>query len=56
MIPPLMSSTLSMEDLKDKNEKTQLNKTQTTTEEVGRPKKSDSEKSEKTIQNQESIS
>lgn len=56
MIPPLMSSTLSMEDLKDKNEKTQLNKTQTTTEDVGRPTKSDSEKSEKTIQNQESMS
>ena len=58
MIPPLMSSTLNMEDLKGKTEKTQINKTQITTEEsaAGRPEKPDSEKSEKTIQNKESMS
>lgn len=47
MIPPLMSSTMSSEDIlgtKADNE-----------ESVGRPEKEDSEKSEKTIQNKESM-
>ena len=62
MIPPLMSSTLNMEDLKGKTNETQTNKTQTKTggqssdKTAGRPEKSDSEKSEKTIQNKESMS
>lgn len=50
MIPPLMSSTLNGEDvLKPKNWDTDGNA-------VGRPEKDDSEKSEKTIMNQESMS
>ena len=58
MIPPLMSSTLSMEDLKGKNSETTQTKTQQNTGsgEAGRPQKAESEKSEKTIQNQESMS
>jgi hypothetical protein len=31
MIPPLMSSTMNMEDLKGKNDETQTNKTQVKT-------------------------
>ena len=51
MIPPLMSSTLSGEDiLKPKNKQTGEEK------ENGRPPKDDDQKSEKTIQNQESMS
>lgn len=51
MIPPLMSSTMSSEDILGK-------KTASTDSdgEVGRPEKKDSEKSEKTIQNKESMS
>lgn len=60
MIPPLMSSTMSMEDLKGKTEKPQNNKTQNKTEgnsgSAGRPEKPDDQKSEKTIQNKESMS
>lgn len=62
MIPPLMSSTMRMEDLKGKNGETQTNKTQTKVAEqsseksAGRPQKPDNEKSEKTIQNKESMS
>ena len=62
MIPPLMSSTMNMEDLKGKTEQTQTNKTQSKSEgqstekSAGRPEKADSEKSEKTIQNKESMS
>lgn len=67
MIPPLMSSTMSMQDLKDNSKKTQQNKTQNNTEgqvkvldteekTPGRPEKDDSQKSEKTIQNKESMS
>ena len=62
MIPPLMSSTMNMQDLKGKTDETQTNKTQTKTggqnseKSAGRPEKSDSEKSEKTIQNKESMS
>ena len=51
MIPPLMSSTMSSEDILNKN------KTSTSSDkETGRPEKADSEKSEKTIANQESMS
>ena len=63
MIPPLMSSTLNMEDLKGKTDETQKSKTQNKTvgqvdeeKQVGRPEKEESQKSEKTIQNQESMS
>ena len=64
MIPPMQSSSVKMEDIKKDNlEQTKTQKTQqsvvgkTTSEnEVGRPEKSDSEKSEKTIQNRESMS
>ena len=62
MIPPLMSSTMKMEDLRGKPDETQSNKTQNTTggqpsdKSAGRPEKPDSEKSEKTIQNKESMS
>ena len=62
MIPPLMSSTLNMEDLKGKTNETQTQKTQqktggqTSEKSAGRPEKADSEKSEKTIQNKESMS
>lgn len=62
MIPPLMSSTMNMEDLKGKSNetqttKTQQNKTGTSSDKAtGRPEKADSEKSEKTIQNKESMS
>ena len=58
MIPPMMSSTMSMEDLKGKNDKTSTQKSQQTISDqsTGRPEKPDSEKSEKTIQNKESMS
>ena len=64
MIPPLMSSTMKMEDLKGggNSNSTQTNKTQTKTggqtseKSAGRPEKPDSEKSTKTIQNKESMS
>ena len=58
MIPPMMSSTMSMNDLKGKNDKTSSQKSQQTISDqnTGRPEKPDSEKSEKTIQNKESMS
>ena len=62
MIPPLMSSTMKMEDLKGKPGETQTNKSQNTTvgqasdKQAGRPEKPDAEKSDKTIQNKESMS
>ena len=64
MIPPLMSSTMKMEDLKGggNSNSTQTSKTQTNTggqtsdKPAGRPEKPDSEKSAKTIQNKESMS
>lgn len=49
MLPPLMSSTLSMEDLANKNSNSGDGS-------VGRPEKEDTEKSDKTLQNQESMS
>lgn len=62
MIPPLMSSTMSSEQvLGNKQQKnannTQNNKTNTATTEkkVGRPEKEDGEKSDKTIANKESM-
>ena len=66
MIPPLMSSTLNGEDIlgkKDSNtsSNSQNNSetkkiTSTETKQVGRPEKADDQKSEKTIQNKESMS
>ena len=70
MIPPLMSSTLNGEDILGTNKQTDTSKNQDntnkgnttgkqqtgTTKESGRPEKADSEKSEKTIQNKESMS
>ena len=58
MIPPLMSSTLNGDDILGKKQQTSTGKTQTTTEtkSAGRPEKADSQKSEKTIQNKESMS
>ena len=65
MIPPLMSSTMSSEDILGKKDSGETSKTQntsgtkkTTAEEksAGRPEKADDQKSEKTIQNKESMS
>ena len=60
MIPPLMSSTLSGEDILGKSDKNSNTKSQTKVETKestgGRPQKEDSQKSEKTIQNKESMS
>ena len=66
MIPPLMSSTMSMADLKGgntnggENGKSSSNNSQKKAGEQqkqsGRPEKSDDQKSEKTIQNKESMS
>jgi hypothetical protein len=60
MIPPLMSSTMSVEDLQNLGSNKQDNKTKTNTNtdgqsETGRPKKEEDELSEKTIQNKESM-
>ncbi len=61
MIPPLMSSTLSSEDILGKKEQSGNNNSQetvdgATSKESGRPEKPDDQKSEKTIQNKESMS
>ena len=65
MIPPVMSSTMKMEDLKGNSQQTQTNKTQSNTggqkvasgdKPAGRPEKPDDQKSTKTIQNKESMS
>ncbi len=63
MIPPLMSSTMSSEDVLGKKEKSTTNKNQNTTtastgteKSSGRPEKPDDQKSDKTIQNKESMS
>ena len=61
MIPPLMSSTLNMEDIKGNSDKTSSSNSQKTgtsgsSGNVGRPEKPDDQKSEKTIQNKESMS
>ena len=52
MIPPLMSSTMSSEDILSKKT-TDTNKS--SGNQAGRPQKAEDEKSEKTIQNQESM-
>ena len=55
-IPPLMSSTMNADVLnRNKNAGAGTNPTQPATGEVGRKEKSDDEKSEKTIQNKESM-
>lgn len=67
MIPPLMSSTLSGEDILGKSSQTGQSKSQnnsgsstkssgTSEKSAGRPEKADGEKSEKTIKNKESMS
>lgn len=58
MIPPLMSSTLSSEDILGKKQQSNSNNSNKTTEGTtsGRPEKADDQKSEKTIQNKESMS
>ena len=57
MLPPITSSTLRMEDLKDKTDKSNSAQTQNNTEpgESGRPEKPDDEKSDKTLANRESM-
>ena len=52
MIPPLMSSTMSGEDILGKRNQSNPSNSQETSE-VGRPPKSDTEKSDKTIQNEQ---
>ena len=54
MIPPLMSSTMSSEDVLGRMDKNSSNKTQEKSE-GGRPEKEQSEKSDKTLANQESM-
>ena len=62
MIPPLMSSTMNLQDLKGGTEQTETKKTQQSVKgqeqpaAAGRPEKADDQKSEKTIQNKESMS
>ena len=61
MIPPLMSSTLSGQDILGNKNQNNTNKSQnssgaSTKDGAGRPEKPDNEKSEKTIQNKESMS
>lgn len=57
MVPPLMSSTMSGADLLDIKSQKTTTKSQTTSEgQSGRPEKPDDQKSEKTIQNRESMS
>ena len=58
MIPPLLSSTMNGEDVLGKRNQDTTSKTQVSSEEtksVGRPEKADDQKSEKTIQNKESM-
>ena len=59
MIPPLMSSTMNMQDLKGNSSSGSSSGTQKTgskSETGGRPEKPDDQKSEKTIKNKESMS
>lgn len=59
MIPPLMSSTMKSEDVLGKSNQTAQAKSQNNTGEekqAGRPEKPDDQKSDKTIQNKESMS
>jgi hypothetical protein len=56
MIPPLMSSTMNGEDIFGTREQNRQSNSQNNSEGgVGRPKKEESELSEKTIQNKESM-
>ena len=56
MIPPLMSSTMNGEDILGTREQSRQSKSQNNSEgQVGRPEKPDDQKSEKTIQNKESM-
>ena len=57
MIPPLMSSTMSSEDILGKSNQGNTKKSNGNLDEsaAGRPEKADDEKSEKTIQNKESM-
>lgn len=57
MIPPLMSSTMSSQDILGNRSKSSNNSSQINTEDSksGRPELDDSKKSEKTIQNKESM-
>lgn len=54
MIPPLMSSTMTSEDILGKKGNSSSSKSQNNTEEGtgGRPEKSQNEKSDKTLKNQ----
>ena len=57
MIPPLMSSTLNGEDiLGNKGKSNTANNQKTSEAKSGRPEKADDQKSDKTIQNRESMS
>ena len=58
MIPPMMSSTISGQEILDMKNQRNISKNENLLEEksVGRPEKPDDEKSEKTIQNLESMS
>ena len=57
MIPPLMSSTMSSQDVLGNKDKAKSSTSQKSSEGTsGRPEKEDSQKSEKTIQNKESMS
>ena len=58
MIPPLMSSTMSSEDILGKKDQNSSGSIQKSVEGTtsGRPEKPDDQKSEKTIQNKESMS
>ena len=57
MIPPLMSSTMNMQDLQGRKDKTTTAQNQNKSEsgETGRPEKPDDEKSDKTLANKESM-
>jgi hypothetical protein len=58
MIPPLMSSTMSSEDVLGRMSQSKSNNSQSNLgdgQSTGRPVKPDDEKSEKTIANQESM-
>ena len=57
MIPPLMSSTMNMQDLQGRKDKTTTAQNQNKSESgaTGRPEKPDDEKSDKTLANKESM-
>ena len=55
MIPPLMSSTMSGEDILGKKNQANNSNSQNSSEGAGRPEKPDDQKSEKTIKNKESM-